>query len=68
LSFQNNELPDSIEIDEILKDGNADQSMNATPRKRTIDPNDFENNISDSILLSCKSDSNEIDESDSQTE
>jgi hypothetical protein len=68
LSFENNELPDSIEIDEILKDENAYPSMNAKPRERTIDPNQFENNISDSILLSRESDSNEIGESDSQTE
>jgi hypothetical protein len=63
LSFENDELPDSIEIDE-----NVDPSMNATPRGRKIDPNELEKNPSDSILLGCESDSNEIGESDSQTE
>jgi hypothetical protein len=52
LSVENDELPDLIEIDEILKDENADPSMNATPRGRKIDPNELNKNASDSILLS----------------
>jgi hypothetical protein len=61
-------LPDSIEIDEIVKDENVDPSMNGTPRRRTVDPNKLDSIVSDSVLLNCESDSNEIDESDSQPE
>jgi hypothetical protein len=55
-------------MDEILGDGNADPSINATPRGRTTDLNEDDRNASDLILVSCESDSNKIDISDSETE
>jgi hypothetical protein len=58
------ELPDSIERDEMFSHKDADPSMNVAQRGITIDFNEDPQNVLDSILCSCESDSNEIEESD----
>jgi hypothetical protein len=61
-------FPDSIEIDDKITLINAEPSMNLTFRGITIDRSDEFKNASDSIRVKCESDSNVIDESDSQDE
>jgi hypothetical protein len=67
-STENDEFPDSIEINEIFDAENVDPSMKATPRGITIDCNEEYENAEDSIRLSCEWDSNETEKSDSQRE
>jgi hypothetical protein len=61
-------FPDSIEIDDKVTPINAEPSMNSTFRGITIDGSDEYANASNSIRVKRESDSNVIDESDSQDE
>jgi hypothetical protein len=61
-------FPDSIEIDDKVVQLNAQPSMNWTFRGTKIDWSDEHENASDLIRVKCESDSNLIDESDSQRE
>jgi hypothetical protein len=61
-------FPDSIVIDDKVTLINAEPSMNWTFRGITIDSSDENENADDSIRVNCEFDSNEIDESDLQSE
>jgi hypothetical protein len=56
-------LPDSIKIDLIDVEVNAEPSINSTFRGITIDSSFESENTYDSIRFNCAGDSNEIDES-----
>jgi hypothetical protein len=61
-------LPDSIKIDLIDVDSNAEPSINSTFRGISIDSSFDDENAPDSIRFNDDGDSNEIDESNLQFE
>jgi hypothetical protein len=67
-SITNVVLPYSIDIVNILIPANAEPSIDVTVRGIKIDVSDENENAHDSIRRNRESDSNDIDESDSQYE